>query len=76
MDGIPFPNINVMKDENELKQDKRIKFSATEKIFEITFDKVVLDDEGTYEVAVSNDAGKDSSSLVITTQGGLILLAL
>ena len=71
--GKPFPKITVMKAETELKEEKHVKFSVSEEVFQITFENVVEEDEAIYTIEVSNEAGKDSTSIAITTQGSSLI---
>ena len=69
--GIPFPDILVLKDQKPLEEQKHMKIVASEKNSEMCFDKVILEDEGTYTIRVTNEIGQNETSIMISTQGML-----
>ncbi|CAG2158572.1 unnamed protein product [Oppiella nova] len=65
--GMPIPTVSFYKDNEPLKEDKRIKILFESKeVFELMIDHITEEDAGLYKCVAINSEGKDETSGRIT----------
>lgn len=61
--GDPVPEIVWLKNDEEIKEDERIKIMFEDDIATIVIKNVETDDEGEYKLVAKNDIGSDTETI-------------
>lgn len=61
--GDPVPEIVWLKNDEEIKEDERIKIMFEDDIATIVIKNVETDDEGEYKLVAKNDMGSDTETI-------------
>jgi hypothetical protein len=71
--GIPIPEIEWLKDGNQIVENERVKIeNKTKTAYILNFKTCTKEDAGTYTIKLSNNSGKNEHSFNISIQGKLV----